>query len=141
MARIAGSRAGVGQLGAAQSQTAVAEYNFATLGGAVGSIALAGDKIPAGAVIIDTLLIVDTVPTSGGAALLAVTAESAGDVAAAALISGTPWSTATAKRGTLTATSTPVRTTVERTLTAVVTVAALTAGRFRVLVTYIEPAA
>src|SRR3954471_6043542 len=99
MGRIPAGKAGVGEIGAATEHIAVAEYSFAALGGAVGSIALRGDTIPSGAIITDTLIVVDTIPTSGGAATIGVTAESAGDVAAAAAISGAPWSTATPKRG------------------------------------------
>ena len=117
---------------------AYAEYSFATDGGAVGDIVLRGDLIPSGAVVTDALLVVDTALTSGGAATVAVRVEGAGDVQAAAAVSGAPWSTTGAKRGSLTATSTPVRTTAARSITASVATAALTAGAFRVVVEYIE---
>jgi len=121
-----------------EEKMAIASYDFARDGGAVGAITMLGDSIPSGAIIIDTLLIIDTIPTSGGAATVAVSAESAGDIAAAAAITGAPWSTATPKRGTLTATSTPVKTTAKRSIVATVATAALTAGKFRTTVTYIE---
>jgi hypothetical protein len=115
-------------------------YDFAVDGGAVGSIPLRGDRVPSGAIITSTLIRVLTVPTSGGGATVAVQAESAGDVQAAAAISGAPWSTTGAKRGSLIATSAPVLTTAERTVTAVVATAALTAGKFTVYTTYeLEP--
>lgn len=118
-----------------------AEYDFAVDGGAVGDIALRGDKIPQGAIILDTLIHVVTPVTSGGAATLAIKAESAADLNAAAAVSGAPWSTAGAKRGGLTATTAPVKTTAERTITATVAAFALTAGKFSVLVTFVELAA
>lgn len=119
-------------------QTARAHYDFAVDGGVVGDIALRGEKIPSGAVITDVLIKVDTVPTSGGAATVAVKSEAAADLQAAAAISGAPWSSTGAKRGTLDADTAPVSTTAERTITATVAVAALTAGKFSVLVTYVE---
>lgn len=124
--------------GQGQTEWAVGLYDFATDGGAVGDITLRGDVIPAGAIITETLLHIDVAPTSGGAATLAVRAESAGDIAAAAAVSGAPWSTIGAKRGTLTATSTPVKTTVNRPIIATVASAALTAGRIKVFIGYIE---
>lgn len=130
-------REGLG-LGHGRSSRAYAEYAFAADGGAVGDIVLRGESIPAGAVVTDVLLVVDTVPTSGGLATIAVRVEAAGDAQGAAAISGAPWSTAGAKRGSLTATSAPVRTTATRAITASVGTAALTAGAFRVLVEYVE---
>lgn len=115
-----------------------AHYDFAVDGGAVGDIALRGDKIPSGAIITDVLINVETVLTSGGAATVALKSEGAADLNAAAAISGAPWSAAGAKRGDLTATSAPVKTTAERTITATVATAALTAGKFSVLVSYVE---
>lgn len=129
----------VGNLGGGQAKTAVGLYDFATQGGAVGAITLSGEQIPASAIITDTLVITDTVPTSGGAATLGVTVEAAGDVVAnGTLLTATPWSTTGAKRGAVTATSVPVTTTASRSIAATVGVAALTAGKFRVIVTYIQ---
>lgn len=125
-----------GTLGRGRAAVAVGRYDFALDSGAVGDIVLRGDTLPAGAVITDVLIHVDTPPTSAGAATVALRAESAADLNAAAAISGAPWSTAGAKRGGLTATSAPVKTTVPRAITATVGTAALTAGKFRVFVTY-----
>ena len=119
-------------------QTARAHYDFAVDGGAVGDIALRGEKIPSGAVITDVLIKVDTGLTSGGAATVALKAESAADLNAADAISGAPWSAAGVKRGDLDADTAPVLTTAERTITATVATATLTAGKFSVLVTYVE---
>lgn len=130
-------KAGLG-LGQGRRRTAYAEYSFATDGGAVGDITLRGDTIPSGAVIIDALLRVTTVLTSGGAATVAIKVESAADVNAADAISGAPWSTVGAKRGDFTSTTAPILTTAARSIVATVGTAALTAGVFKVLVTYIE---
>jgi len=118
-------------------RTATAVYDFAVDGGAVGDIALRGQKIPSGAIITDVLIDVETVLTSGGAATVALKSEGAADLNAADAISGAPWSTAGAKRGDLDADTAPVKTTAERTITATVGAFALTAGKFSVIVSYI----
>lgn len=120
------------------AKPAVGLYSFATDGGAVGDITLRGDAIPSGAIIVDALLHVDTVPTSAGAATVAVKVESAADINAAGAISGAPWSTTGAKRAGFTATSAPVKTTAERSIVVTVGTAALTAGAFKVVVWYVE---
>lgn len=130
-------KAGVG-LGVGRRRLAVGLYNFATDGGAVGDITLRGDAIPSGAIITDVLIHVDTALTSGGAATVALKAESAADLNAADVISGAPWSTAGAKRGDLTATTAPVKTTASRPIVATVGTAALTAGKFSVYVSFLE---
>ncbi len=124
--------------GMGQPKVAVGLYDFATDGGAVSVITLRGGSIPSGALIVDALLHVDTVPTSAGAATISVNSEAAADIQAAAAISGAPWSTAGGKRGSLTATSAPVKTTAARSIAATVGTAALTAGRFKVFVWYVE---
>lgn len=130
-------KAGVG-LGVGRRRLAVGLYNFATDGGAVSDITLRGDTIPSGALITDVLIHVDTALTSGGAATVALKAESAADLNAADLISGAPWSTTGAKRGDLTATTAPVKTTAARPIVATVGAAALTAGKFSVYVSFLE---
>ena len=130
-------RAGVG-LGVGRRRLAVGLYNFATDGGAVSDITLRGDTIPSGALITDVLIHVDTALTSGGAATVALKAESAADLNAADVISGAPWSTTGAKRGDLTATTAPVKTTAARPIVATVGAAALTAGKFSVYVSFLE---
>jgi hypothetical protein len=117
-----------------------AEYNFAADGGAVGDIPLtSGAPIPAGSYVLGCYIEVVTPPTSGGAATIALKVESAGDLQAAAAISGAPWSTAGRKVGTLTLTSVPVKTTADRNVVATVGTAALTAGAFRVIVVCLPP--
>lgn len=133
---------GAGKIGSSgyvgRTKWARASYAFATDGGAVGDITLRGDQIPAGAVLLDSLIKVDTALTSGGAATVAIKVEGAADVNAADAISGAPWSTTGAKRGDLTATTAPVTTTARRSITATVATAALTAGAFSVAIAYVE---
>lgn len=117
---------------------AVGYYSFATDGGAVGDITLRGDSVPSGAVITDALIHVDTALTSAGAPTVALKVESAADINAADLISGAPWSTTGAKRADFGATTAPVKTTAARSIVATVGVATLTAGKFSVVVEYVE---
>ena len=138
MSVIAGTRklkAG-GPLGAAK--VAVGLYDFATDGGAVGDITLRGDTIPSGAIIVDALLQVDTLLTSGGAATVALKTEGAADINAADAIAGAPWSATGAYRPDFTATTAPITTTAERSIVATVATAALTAGAFKAYVWYVE---
>lgn len=129
---------GASELGLGMVKTAVGLYDFALNGGAVGDITLRGDTVPSGAVIVDALIQVNTAPTSAGAATIALKVEGAADINAAAAISGAPWSTTGAKRATLTATSAPITTTAKRNIVATVDTAALTGGKFVVLVRYME---
>lgn len=131
--------------GTTRLKEAAGEYDFAVDGGAVGTITLRcnggsslGGVIPAGSVITGGYIEVDTAVTSGGAATLGVNSEAAGDLlAAGTLVSGAPWSSTGRKAiiPVFTAAST-VKTTVTRSLTVTVAVAALTAGKFRVVVFY-----
>lgn len=114
-------------------------YSFAADGGAVGTVNLVGAAvIPAGAAILAAFIDVGTLPTSGGAATIAVGVEGAADMQAAAAISGAPWSTAGWKLGTKTFATAPVETTVARDIVVTIGTAALTAGTFDVYVAYIE---
>lgn len=128
----------VGSLGFGDAKFATAIYDFAALGGAVGSVNLTGFTLPLGAIITDSLILVDTIVAAGAGATIALNAESAGDIQTAAIFSGAPWSTTGPKHGTLTASSAPVKTTAIRPIVATIAVAALTAGKFRVSVTYVE---
>lgn len=128
----------VGGLGAGDVKIARGLYDFAVDGGAVGDITLRGDQIPSGAIIVDALINVDTALTSGGAATVAVKVEGAADINSADAISGAPWSSTGAKRADFTATTAPITTTADRDIVATVATAALTAGAFTVLVSYIE---
>lgn len=118
-------------------KTAVAEYDFAVDGGAIGTITLRGvgfgGGFPNGAVLVNGYIDVVTVPTSGGAATVAVGSEATGDVQAAAAVTGAPWSTTGRKQ---IAFSGAKMTTGARALTATIAAATLTAGKFTVVVFY-----
>lgn len=108
-----------------------ARYDFAVDGGAIGTIPISDgqDKIPANAVILGGFVEVDTAVTSGGAGTLAIQVESAGDIIAAAAVSGAPWSTTGRKSVIPVFTgATTVKTTAARDISAVIAAAALTAG-------------
>lgn len=111
-----------------------ANYDFAVDGGAVGTITLRGQAVPSGATILGGYVEVATPLTSGGAATAGLQAEAAGDLVAAAVVSGAPWSTAGRKSIVPAFTgATSLRTTAARSVQMVVAVAALTAGAFSVV--------
>lgn len=132
--------------GTTRIKEAVCEYDFAVDGGAVSTITLRnaggsslGNEIPAGAVITGGYIEVDTLLTtaSGNTGTVAVNSEAAGDLLAAAVTSGAPWSTTGRKSITPVFTgATTVKTTVRRNLAITVAIAAITAGKFRVVVFY-----
>lgn len=129
----------VGGLGLGEPKPARALYDFAVDGGAVSAITLRGDRIPSGAIIVDSLINVDTALTGGTVTdTLQIGSEGAADIAAAAARNGAPWATTGAKRLTLTATAAPVKTTAIRALTFTINVTALTAGKFTLVVWYVE---
>lgn len=139
MARIEGTeKIGASELGAGRVKALVGLYDFALDGGAVGDITLRGEQLPINAIVVDALLEVDTVLTSAGAPTVAIKTEGAADINAADLISGAPWSTTGAKRTDFTATSAPIKITAARDVVATVAVAALTAGKFKVVIYYVE---
>lgn len=125
---------------AAPLKVARGRYNFATDGGAVGDIDLTSQaQIPANAIILGGFVEVDTVPTSGGSATVAVKVEGAADIVAAAAISGAPWSTTGRKSVVPVFTgATTVKTTAARKIQATVATAALTAGAFDVVLFYTQ---
>lgn len=120
------------------------EYDFAVDGGAIGSITLRaapddalGNTIPAGSVIEGGYVEVDTIFGAGAGGTIAIGAEAAGDLVAAAIFSGVPWSTVGRKSVIPAFTgATTVKTTVERKLVATIAVAAVTAGKMRAVVFY-----
>lgn len=132
--------------GTTRLKEASGEYDFAVDGGAVGAITLRsaggaslGSELPAGSVITGGYIEVDTLVTSASSntGTISVGSESAADLLAAAVTSGAPWST-TGRKSILPAATgaTSVKTTVKRNLTITVATAALTAGKFRVVVFY-----
>lgn len=140
MAVIEGARkVTAGGLSMGQRKLARALYDFATDGGAVGDITLRGDTIPSGALIVEAFIVVDTVPTSSGAATIAVKTEGAADINAADAYNAAPWSTTGVKRAdALVGADKGIKTTAARSVVATVGTAALTAGVFSVIVEYLE---
>lgn len=123
---------------------AVGEYDFAVDGGAISSITLRagaadalGNTIPAGSVIEGGYVEVDTLFGAGAGGTIAVNVESAGDIVAAAIFSGAPWST-TGRKSVIPAFTgaASIKTTVERKIVATIAVGAVTAGKMRVVVYY-----
>jgi hypothetical protein len=122
-----------------RTKWARAYYDFATDGGAVGAINLRGDQIPSGAVVLDTIIDVKTVVTSGGAATVSLGLNTATDVRAAATLSTAPALNAAASpHGAVTRATAALSATANRHVVATIATAALTAGRFSVLVEYVE---
>lgn len=133
-----GGTVGTGQY-VGRTKWARAYYDFATDGGAVGAIVLRGDKIPNGAVVLDTIISVTDSVTSGGAATVSLGINSATDVRAAATLSTAPkLDTEANARAAVTRATAPLTSDAANDITATVAVAALTAGAFSVLVEYIE---
>src|SRR5262245_7891516 len=126
--------------GSRRIKEAKGEYDFAVDGGGVGTIVLRasaedslGNEIPNGAVIEGGDLEVDTAVLSA-TGTVAVQAESAADLLAATGQAGL-----TVGRKSLVPAftgATTVKTTAKRSLTIVIATAALTAGKFRVVVFY-----
>ena len=121
------------------------EYDFAVDGGAVSTIAItSGTPIPLGSVIVGGYVDVLTQLTSGGAATIACQVEGANDILTAVAVAS--W-TAGRKNvlpapttGALTA-STAVKTTADRDISIVIATAALTAGKFDVVLYVLPPLA
>lgn len=129
--------------GTERVKSAVGEYDFAVDGGAVGQITLRsssvlGSGLPINAVVTGGYVEVDTALTSGGAATAGVDLEGTSDIVAAGVISAAPWSSTGRKSVIPAATGvTSVKTTTgTRSLKLTIGVAALTAGKFRVVLFY-----
>jgi hypothetical protein len=112
------------------------DYDFAKDGGAIGTIQLRGtEKLPSTFVIVTAIADVAVLVAGGGGATIAVQAEAANDIRAAATIATGGFDSTGRKAlipvGTA---ATTVKTTVPRNPVLVVAVAALTAGRFSVFI-------
>lgn len=141
---IAGGKVAEGALSRSPRRMAVYEYDFAVDGGAVSTINMrpvggSQPQIPSGAIVDQATVEVLTIPTSGGAPTVAVQVEGAGDTIAAAAISGAPWSTLGRKNGIPQTGATSVKATAARTPAIVIATAALTAGKVRLYLDYIDP--
>lgn len=114
------------------------KYDFAVDGGVSGDIGL-GLTLPSGALILGAYINVTTVPTSAGAATVAIKSEAAADLNAADAISGAPWSTTGWKAADKDLGAAPIKLTAARQITTTIGTADLTAGVFEVLVLYLAP--
>lgn len=117
------------------------EYDFAVDGGAIGSITLRaavddplGNDIPANAIILGGLVEVDTAVLSA-TGTVAIAAEAAGDILAATGQAGLTVGRKSVIPAFTGAAS--VKTTARRQLVMAIATAALTAGKFRVIVWYV----
>lgn len=125
--------------GTARLKTAQAEYDFAVDGGAVSTITLRavdnqGGTIPAGSVITGGYIDVETAVLPVTVSTVALTAEAAGDLRAAAVASDLT----VGRKSVIPASTgaTAVKTTVARSLTMAIAAGTLTAGKFRLVVFY-----
>lgn len=117
-------------------------YDFSVLGGAVGTVQLKDDQgnaavLPAGAIIERAYIDVVTSLTSGGAATVALRSVNAADILAATAIAGLAAGLVEAKQLGTMATAIKMPSTVPQTgqpVSAVIAVAALTAGKFYLVV-------
>lgn len=116
-------------------------YDFAVEGGAIGTIDLATDTIPANSVILGGFVDVITPPGSAASGTLGIGVESGADIVAAAAVSGAPWST-TGRKAVIPAWTGPtsVRTTAARTIKAIIATGALNAGQVDVYLAYLTVA-
>lgn len=136
----AGKRREVARSGAAGifgvKKVATAIYDFAVLGGTVGQKTLdPANSLPAGALITGSKLDVLTVLAGGAGATVSVDTEAVGDIQAAAVFSGAPWSTTGPK---VPSAGTNVKCSVARPIKVTIAVGALTAGKFAVYIDYID---
>jgi hypothetical protein len=119
-----------------------AVYDFAVNGGVQGTIVLRAKAIPKGAIVTGGTIVVDTAVTSAGSATVAVQVEGAGDVVATTAKAS--WTTGVKNvlpadtTGSITA-ATKVKTTAVRDISIVIATADLTAGKFHVILDYIDP--
>lgn len=123
---------------------AIASYDFATHGGAVGTIEIDGALLPKGCVVLPGFVIVHTAVTSGGSATISIGTRNkvAGtDVATANIKALTAIGTigAAGVNAANTAGVSLLATTDDQTITISIAVAALTAGTFDVYLPYLVP--
>lgn len=120
-------------------KAAVYAYDFAVDGGGTTAIPLRGDMIPSGAIVTDALLDVETALTGGTVTdTVQLNSEGAADLQAAAARNAAPWSTTGAKRLTVDADTAPVKATAARTVNLKINGTAVTAGKFKLVVWYVE---
>lgn len=116
-------------------KTVEAAYDFAVDGGAIGSITLRGDNtIPAGSVILEGYIDVETAVAPTSVSTVALTVEGAGDIRAAAVASDL--TTGRKDIVPVFTGATSVKTTVTRSIVMAIAAGTLTAGKFRVVLIY-----
>lgn len=130
--------------GTSRLKEASGEYDFAVDGGAIGTITLRsaggstlGNSIPSGSVITGGYLEVDTAVTSGGTPAVAIQVEGAADLVASGTLAAAGLAS-TGRKSIVPAFTgaTSVKTTAARSIVLTVATAALTAGKFRVVLWY-----
>lgn len=122
-----------------KSRWASYEYDFTLEGGTVAAHTLRGTALPSGAVVLDAVIKTITPPTSGGLATVAVKIEGGADIQAAVAFDASPFAAAGAKHGSaIDRSKAPIVLTAARSVVMTVAVAALTAGKFVVLVEYVN---
>lgn len=120
--------------GTTRLKTLVAEYDFATDGGAVGTIVLRGDNaLPPGSVITGGFIDV-SVACASASGTISLGAEAAGDLVVAA--GQASWTTGRKSIVPAGTGATSVKTTVARSLSIAIATAVFTAGTFKVTVFY-----
>lgn len=121
-------------------RVACAEYDFAKDGGAVGAHTL-GVILPAGAIVVDSLIDVLTTCTTASAdsGTMAVHVQSANDIVSAIAVSdgSNPWDAGLQAGIPVGTKATAIKLTADRAVTATIEVAAFTAGKFRVWLYYL----
>jgi hypothetical protein len=121
-------------------KTWTGSYSFAVDGGAVSAIVMRSNDgpIPSGSMVVSGYIDVTTLCTSAGStATIALHVEGAGDLQAAAAVSGAPFSSTGRKDIVPDATgSTAIKLTAVRSPTATIAVEAVTAGVFSLTLFY-----
>lgn len=115
------------------------QYNFADQGGTIGAINLRGEdgksaRLPKGAIIRDCIIDVVTTPVGATATIAIGTGQAANDLKAALAVASYTGLVACVPVGTA---ASAIKLTADRTPTMTVATAALTAGKFYVLVDYV----
>lgn len=121
----------------------IGNYDFAVSGGAVSDINLkdvdGNDlKLPAGALIMNVAIYVNTAVTSAGSATIDLNAEAANDCAVAIAKASLTLGATVLGIPDFATVADYVRTTAERTLSISINTAALTAGKLTVLFMYVQ---
>jgi hypothetical protein len=115
------------------------EYDFAVDGGAIGTIVLRSDDgpIPSGSYVLGGFLEIDTLFTTGTAAVAGIQVNAANDTVASTIVSGAPYSTTGIKVIIPAWTATTiVKTTASRAPSMVVATGTITAGKGRLVLFY-----